>query len=66
MSSAGAAIHKARWLLPRVLSMFAFFVVIFLMELSAGMVALMSSAGSRQLAACYCTEYTAGQEQHPA
>jgi len=60
MSSAGAAIHKARWLLPRVLSMFAFFVVIFLM------VALMSSAGSRQLAACYHTEYTAGQEQHPA
>ena len=46
--------------------MFAFFVVIFLMELSAGMVALMSSAGSRQLAACYHTEYTAGQEQHPA
>ncbi len=66
MSSAGAAIHKAWWLLPKVLIMFAFPVVIFLMELLGGMVALTLSAGSRQSAAWYYTEQTAGQGQHPA
>ena len=46
--------------------MFAFSVVIFLMELLGGMVALTLSAGSRQSAAWYHTEHTAGQGQHPA
>ncbi len=66
MSAAGAAIHKVWWLLPKVLIVFAFSVVIFLMDLLGGMVALTLSAGSRQSAAWYHTEQTAGQGQHPA
>ena len=66
MSTAGAAIRKVWWLLPKVLIVFAFPVVTFLMELLGGMVALTLSAGSRQSAAWYHTEHTAGQEQRPA
>ena len=68
MSAAGAAIHKFWWLLPKVLVVFAFSVVIsgVIMELLGGMVALTLSAGSKQSAAWYHTEQTAGQGQHPA